>query len=119
MCADFSRRHYLAGRGNVSQDTTAVEALLGHHYAQTIGADVREGRHRLWAEGRLHGAYFRLGKRLADLMVEPMSFDRIGKLGNSDTMKARLKEEVRLVDLAQSTWGRYTDMGVFNAVVAH
>ena len=38
-------------------------------------------------------------KRLADLMVEPMSFDRIGKLGNSDTMKARLREEVRLVDL--------------------
>ena len=39
-------------------------------------------------------------KRLADLMVEPISFDRICKLGNSDTMKARLREEVRLVDLA-------------------
>eukprot|EP00904_Undaria_pinnatifida_P006503 jgi/Undpi1/2983/HiC_scaffold_14.g06360.m1 len=45
-------------------------------------------------------------KRLADLMVEPMSFDRIGKLGNSDTMKARLREEVWLVDVAQSTRGR-------------
>ena len=29
-------------------------------------------------------------KRLVDLMVEPMSFDRIGNLGNSSTMKARL-----------------------------
>ena len=28
-CADFSRRHYLAGRGNAGQDATAVEALLG------------------------------------------------------------------------------------------
>ena len=27
-------------------------------------------------------------------MVEPMSFDRIGNLGNSSTMKARLQEEV-------------------------
>ena len=36
-------------------------------------------------------------------MVEPMSFDRIGNLGNSSTMKARLQEEVRLVELAQST----------------
>ena len=26
-------------------------------------------------------------KRLVDLMVEPMRFDRIGKLGNSSTMK--------------------------------
>ena len=36
-------------------------------------------------------------KRLAGLMVEPMCFDRVGKLGNSDTMKARLRGEVRLV----------------------
>ena len=36
-------------------------------------------------------------------MVEPMSFDRIGNFGNSSTMKARLQEEVRLVDFAQST----------------
>ena len=52
-------------------------------------------------------------------MVEPMSFGRIGKLGNSDTVKARLREEVRLVDLAQSTRGGYTGMGVFNAVAAN
>ena len=58
-------------------------------------------------------------KKLADLMVERMSFDRIGKLGNFDTMKARLREEVRLVDLAQSTRGRYTGMGVFNDVAAN
>ena len=42
-------------------------------------------------------------KRLVDLMVEPMRFDRMGNLGNSSTMKARLHEEVRLVELAQST----------------
>ena len=33
-----------------------------------------------------------------DLIVEPMSFDRIGNLGNSLTMKARLQEEVRFVE---------------------
>ena len=55
-------------------------------------------------------------KRLVDLIVEPMSFDRIGNLGNSSTMKARLQEEVRLADLAQSTTVRYTEMGVLSAV---
>ena len=29
-----------------------------------------------------------------------MSFDRIGNLGKSSTMKARLQEEVRLVEIA-------------------
>ena len=29
-------------------------------------------------------------KSLVDLIVEPMSFNRIGNLGNSSTMKARL-----------------------------
>ena len=38
-----------------------------------------------------------------NLIVEPMSFDRIGNLGSSSTIKARLQEEVRLVELAQST----------------
>ena len=52
-------------------------------------------------------------------MVEPMSFDRIGNLGNSSTMKARLQEDVRLVELAQSTRLRYTGMGVFNAVTGN
>ena len=55
-------------------------------------------------------------KRLVDLIVEPMSFDRIGNLGNSSTVKARLQEEVRLADLAQSTTVRYTEMGVLSAV---
>ncbi|CAB1099498.1 unnamed protein product [Ectocarpus sp. CCAP 1310/34] len=58
-------------------------------------------------------------KRLVDLMVEPMSFDRIGNLGNSPTMKARLQEEVRLGELAQSTRVKYTDMGVFSAVAGN
>ena len=38
-------------------------------------------------------------KRLVDLMVEPMSFDRIGNLGNSLTTKARLQEEVSALHL--------------------
>ena len=58
-------------------------------------------------------------KRLVDLMVDPMSFDRIGNLGNSSTMKARLQEEVRLVELAQGTRVRYTDMCVFSAVAGN
>ena len=58
-------------------------------------------------------------KRLVDLMVEPMSFDRTGNLGNSSTRKAGLQEEVRLVEVAQSTRVRYTDMGVFNAVAGN
>ena len=52
-------------------------------------------------------------------MVEPMSFDRTGNLGNSSTMKARLQDEVRLVELAQCTRARYTDMGVFSAVAGN
>ena len=47
---------------------------------------------------------------MSKLMVEPMSFDRIGNLGNSSTMKARL------VELAQGTRVRHTDMGFFSAV---
>ena len=48
-----------------------------------------------------------------------MSFDRIGNLGKSSTMKARLQEEVRLVELAQGTRVRYTDKGVFSAVAGN
>ena len=41
-------------------------------------------------------------------MVEPMSFDRIGNLGNSPTMKARLQEEVRLVEFAPVSYTHLT-----------
>ena len=58
-------------------------------------------------------------KSLVDLMVEPLSFDRIGNLGNSSTTKARLQEEVRLVELEQSTRVMYTDMGVFSAAAGN
>ena len=58
-------------------------------------------------------------KRLVDLIVEPMSFDRIGNLGSSSTMKARLQEEVRLVELARGTRVTYTDMGVFSAIAGN
>ena len=54
-----------------------------------------------------------------DLIVEPMSFNRIGNLGNSSTMKAMLQKEVRLLELAQGTRVRYTDMGVFSAVAGN
>ena len=60
-----------------------------------------------------------MAKRLVDLMVEPMSFDRIGNLGNSSTMKARLQKEVRFVELAQGTRVKYADMGVFSAVAGN
>ena len=52
-------------------------------------------------------------------MVEPMSFDRIGNLGNSSTIKASLQEEVRLVELTQDRRVRYTDMGVFSTVAGN
>ena len=52
-------------------------------------------------------------------MVEPMSFDRIGNLGKSSTMKARLQGEIRLVEIAQGTRVRYTEMGVFSAVTGN
>ena len=52
-------------------------------------------------------------------MVEPMSFNRIGNLGKPSTMKARLQEEVRLVEIAQGTRVRYTEMGVFGAVAGN
>ena len=100
-------------------DVYKRQALLGHYHAQVTGSDFRQGRHRLGPQGGLYGAYFvclSRAKRLVDLIVEPMSFDRIGKLGNSSTMKARLQEEVRLAELAQSTTVRYTEMGVFSAV---
>ena len=52
-------------------------------------------------------------------MVEPMSFDKIGNLGKSSTMKARLQEKVRLVEIAQGTRVRYTEMDVFSAVTGN
>ena len=61
-------------------------------------------------------ACFSRAKRLVDLIVEPMSFDRIGKLGDSATMRARSQEEVRLVELTESRRVGYTGKGVFNAV---
>ena len=51
--------------------------------------------------------------------VPGMSFDRIGNLGKSSTMKARLQEEVRLVEITQGTRVRYTEMGVFSAVAGN
>ena len=57
-------------------------------------------------------------KRLVDLIVESVSFDRIGNLGNSSTTKARLQEEVRLLEIARGTRVRYTQM-VFSAVAGN
>lgn len=123
MCAYFSRRHDLAGREHAGQDAAAATALLGDYHAQVTGADFGEGRHRLGAQGGLYGAFTFVclsgAKRLVDLIVEAMSFDRIGKFGNSAIIKARLQEEVRLLELAQSTRVRYTGMGVFNAVAGN
>ena len=110
----------MAGRGYAGQDATAVEALLGYHYAQITVADVGEVIDLRTKEActGLTLVFLSRAKRQADLMVEPMSFDRIGKLGNFDNVKARLGKEVRLMDLAQSARGRCTGMGVSNAVAA-
>ena len=71
---------------------------MGDYHARVTGSDFRQGR--LGPKEACTGLTFvclSRAKRLVDLMVEPMSFDRIGNLGNSLTMKARLQEEVRLV----------------------
>ena len=52
-------------------------------------------------------------------MVEPMSFDKIGNLGKSSTIKSRLQEEVRLVEIAQGTRVKYSEMGVFSSVAGN
>ena len=41
------------------------------------------------------------------------------QISSYSTMKARLQEEVRLLELAQSTRVRYTDMGVFSDVAGN
>ena len=95
---------------------------MGDYHAQVTGSDFRQAVIDLGPKDACTGLTFvclSRAKRLVDLMVEPMSFDRIGYLGNSSTMKARLQEEVRLVELAQSTRVRYTDMGVFSAVAGN
>ena len=50
-------------------------------------------------------------KNIRDLVVEPMAFDRLSRLGESPTLKARMDEEVRLRQLALDTVSRY--LGVF------
>ena len=40
---------------------------------------------------RVYNFYMQEKKGLVDLIVEPMSFNTIGNLGNSSTMKARLQ----------------------------
>ena len=91
-------------------------------WAIVTGSDFRQAGIDLGPKEACTGLTFvclSRAKRLVGLMVEPMSFDRTGNLGNSSTMKARLQEEVRLVEVAQSTTLRYTDMGVFIAVAGN
>ena len=49
-------------------------------------------------------------KNIRDLIVEPMAFDRLSRLGESPTLKARLNEEVRLRQLSVDTIRRYTNV---------
>jgi len=52
-------------------------------------------------------------KNIRDLVVEPiMAFDRLSRLRESPTLKARMDEEVRLRQLALDTVSRY--LGVFS-----
>lgn len=47
-------------------------------------------------------------KRIADLIVQSVPFDGVSRLGSSRQLQARVKGEVRLKDLAQSTFTQYT-----------
>ena len=42
-------------------------------------------------------------KRLVDLLIEPMPFERLSKLDDKHTFQLRLREEVRLRALARET----------------
>ena len=42
-------------------------------------------------------------KRLVDLLIGPMPFERLSKLGDKPTFQLRLREEVRLRALAGET----------------
>ena len=42
-------------------------------------------------------------KRLVDLLIEPMPFERLSKIGDTPTFQLRLREEVRLNALAGET----------------
>ena len=57
--------------------------------------------------------------QLSYSLAKRLSFDRIGNLGKSSTIKARLQEEVRRVEIAQGTRVKYTEMGVFSAVAGN
>ena len=42
-------------------------------------------------------------KRLVDLLIEPMPLGRLSKIGDTPTIQLRLREEVRLNNLAGET----------------
>ena len=44
-------------------------------------------------------------KRIGDLLIEPMPFETLSKLGEKHTIQLRLREEVRLKALAEETLG--------------
>ena len=76
---------------------------MGDYHAQVTGSTLGKAVIELGPKEAWTGLFFvclSWANRLVDLMVEPMSFDRIGNLGISSTMKARLQEEVRLVELS-------------------
>ena len=84
MCVYFSRRN-LAGRGDAGQDAAAATVLLGDYHAQFTGSDLDKAVIDLGPMEACTGLTFvclSRAKRLVDLMVEAMSFDRIGNLGN-------------------------------------
>ena len=44
-------------------------------------------------------------KRLRDLLIEPMPFERLPKLGEKPTFQLRLREQVHIRTLAEETLG--------------
>ena len=86
--------------------------MLADYHAQELGSDyciekavIDPGKSKA-AAGLTFLCLSRV-KRLVDLLVETMPFDRISKLGDRPTLKIRLGEEVRLKALAAETLLRH------------
>ena len=87
MCADFARRHYLAGRGSAGQDASAVEALLGqtsHRLYSTWGAARNHTNQwpvdaHVWRQLHLSAV-----ARFSDIYRIYIVRHKIDKIGNTD-----------------------------------
>ena len=89
-------------------------------YCRTDGTDFFSGVYQL----ETGFARIKINNRNTELChprprSEAHSNEYKNNLGKSSTLKARLQEEVRRVEIAQGTRVRYTEMGVFSAVAGN